>query len=521
MKVKKLLALLLAIVMITMFIAACADNDDPTPAPVETDTGTETPAVTDDNTDDSDTEAPVVADDLPFVNLTFYMVGEPTAEWNGIQDVINSRLEEDINANLEMLWLSWGEREMRYPLILASGEPIDLILTGTWLQFNMEASNGSFLDITDLAPVYMPNYYAEFSANPIAVAMASPGGGLYGIPTPNVHWDPMGFIIRGDIADEVGFDGPIDSISDYVDFMRLVAEYRPDLWTGDWSASTNDGLFPMWVREAGYNYFPAWPPIMMDVRGGGEIIPALEAEGALDFFLMARDLMNEGIWSVNVLNEPAGNRLIEGASASRHHNVSSWASTYIQFPEWEPRFYWTTPYTVRHRPMQDATALPASSPNPERALMMLDLFHMDESYFRLIAYGIEGVHYEIDGGQLRALMPDVHAPTFGPCMAFRRQEWLIPLIGSPANLAEVRAATEAIGYHTSYSNFLPYFDNVLSERAAVMAVWHEQIGPLAYGLVDDVEGAFNRLREDLDAAGLPAILAEVERQFEIFRAEFN
>jgi len=172
--------------------------------------------------------------------------------------------------------------------------------------------------------------------------------------------------------------------------------------------------------------------------------------------------------------------------------------------------------------MQDGTALPASCPNPERALMMLDLFHMNEDYFRLLAYGIEGKHYEITPeGQLRALMPEEHPPNFGPDMAFRRQEWLLPTEGAPPNLDEINAMLEARGYATPYSNFLPYFDDVVAERAAVMAVFHEQIGPLAYGLVDDVEAAFNKFRADLEAAGLYVVLDEVLRQFEIYKQEYG
>jgi len=523
-KYAKTLCIVLGLLMMLSLIAACnSDSPAATPAPAETSDSAATP----DPAETSDPAAPAdpatSTEDLPFVDLSFYMVSEPTSEWPVVQDYLNEKLLADINANVEFFWISWGEREMRYPLILASGEPIDLILTGTWLQFNMEASNGSFLDITDLAPVYMPNYYAKIAADPVAIGMASPGGRMYGVPTGNLHWHPMGFIIRGDIADEVGFTKEIEGVYDYVDFMRLVAQHRPDMWTGDWSATTNDGLFSMWVRDMGYHYFPAWPPITMDVRGDGDIRSAFDIDGALDFFIQAKEWAEEGLWSMNVLSEPAADRLTDGSAASRHHNVSSWVNTYIQFPDWNVRWYPTgAPYTVRSRPMQDGTALPASSPNPERALMMLDLFHTQEDYFRVLAYGIEGVHYEItSAGQLRALMPEQHPPTFGPCMAFRTQEWLLPTEGAPPNLADINAMLEARGYSTPYSNFLPYFDNVIAERAAVMAVYHEQIGPLAYGLVPDVEAAFNRFRADLEAAGLYVILDEVLRQFEIFKVEFG
>jgi len=516
-------ATIIAIMMVLSLTVACADEGAPAQPPAGGGGGDAAATPAPPAAGDTGAATPPAVEDLPFVDLSFFMVGEPSTEWNGIQNAINEKLLEDINASVEFSWISWGEREMRYPLILAAGEPIDLILTGAWLQFNMEASNGSFLDITDLAPIYMPNYFAEIAADPIAMSMASPGGRMFGIPTPNVHWQPMGYIIRGDIADEVGFDRPIENVYDYIDFMRLVAQYRPDLWTGDWSATTNDGFLAMWSREQGYHYFPAWPPITMDVRGEGRIVSVLDIDGMLEFFQLTRQLAHEGLWSMNVLSEPAANRLMEGTSASRHHNVSSWVSGYIAFPEWDLRWYPVgAPYTVRSRPMQDGTAIPANAPNPERALMLLDLFHMNEDYFRLLAYGIEGVHYEITGaGQLRALMPEVHAPNSGPCMAFRRQEWLIPTEGAPANLDEVNAMLEAMGYNTPFSNFLPYFDNVVAERAAVVAIWHEQIGPLAYGLVEDVEGAFNRLRSDLETAGLYVILDEVLRQFEIFRVEFG
>src|SRR5690606_2622700 len=54
---------------------------------------------------------------------------------------------------------------------------------------------------------------------------------------------------------------------------------------------------------------------------------------------------------------------------------------------------------VREPITHGATSLGAHSKHPERALMVYDLLRNDEEIYRLMNYGIEGVHYEIKDGK--------------------------------------------------------------------------------------------------------------------------
>ena len=455
-------------------------------------------------------------DTSEFVNLSFYLISDPAPDYDTMLNVLNEKLKADINATVDIQWIGWGEREQKYPLVLASGEPIDAIFAGTWTWFYQEAAKGAYMDITDLAPIYMPRTYAGW--DDITMKQISFNGRIYGIPTSYFSYSPMGYILRGDIADEVGFDLDIKSMDDYGEFMRLVAEKRPDMMTGDWTA-TSDDLLSYFARESGYCFFPSWPPITMDTRGEGEIVSIFDVDGVLEFFRKMKVWSDAGYWGKSVLADTSQNNLTEGRSASRLHNYGTWVSVYTAFPEWDARFYWTVPYTLKTRAMQDGSAIPASAKNPERALMMLELFHQEMDYWRMLSYGIEGIHYEINpDGTLKALDTDRWVPG-GYCdWAFQREEWKLPVEGEPPNKQEVWDSFYTKAVDNPYAHFTVNFDNITNERAAVIATVTEYAKPLTYGYVADVDAGFAELKAKLDEAGLQVMMDEVNRQFAEFKA---
>jgi putative aldouronate transport system substrate-binding protein len=169
--------------------------------------------------------------------------------------------------------------------------------------------------------------------------------------------------------------------------------------------------------------------------------------------------------------------------------------------------------------MQDGTAIPASSKNPERALMMLEQFHQNMEYWRLLAYGVEGVHYEIDAsGTLKALNVDQWVPSAYCDWAVRRVDWMLPVEGQPPNYNEVWDSFYTKAVENPYAHFTVNFDKITNERAAVIATVTEYAKPLTYGYVADVEAGFAELKNKLDEAGLRVMLDEVNSQFAAFKA---
>lgn len=78
------------------------------------------------------------------VTLVMYLIGERPVDNDEVFAKINEKLKAEINAVIEVKFMSWGEYEQKYPLIFASGEDWDIIYTADWCFYNAQATKQGF-----------------------------------------------------------------------------------------------------------------------------------------------------------------------------------------------------------------------------------------------------------------------------------------------------------------------------------------------------------------------------------------
>ena len=74
------------------------------------------------------------------VTLTMYLIGDRPVDNDEVFAKINEKLKAEINATIDVKFMSWGEYEQKYPLIFASGEDWDIIYTADWCFYNAQAT---------------------------------------------------------------------------------------------------------------------------------------------------------------------------------------------------------------------------------------------------------------------------------------------------------------------------------------------------------------------------------------------
>lgn len=453
-------------------------------------------------------------DILQPVELQVYLIGGPARDYDMMLEKLNEKAKADLNATVNINWIGWGDFQTKYPLLLASGEPIDLIYASTWTQFYAEAAKGAFLALEDLAPKYMPKSYAEIT--PEFMQQVTIGGHLYGIPAEFYQYGMMGYILRGDLMKKYGFEG-IKTMDDYGKFLELVRDNDPEMTPGDF-ISTSDSMENMLWREHGFQEISI--PLVYDVREEHpKVINLYEEDYVLDFFKKMKEWSDKNYWSKSVLSNKDENAFANGLAASRVHNQDTWKSSYVGHPEYEAQFFFLSPYSIKTAAMQDGMAIPASAKNPERALMFLEKLRQDREYYNLMTYGIEGVHYEVTPeNTLKALDPDGFAPEGYCSWGFKEHKFFITPEGMPDNLDEVNARLEAMSVSNPFVLFTPDFEPIKNERAAVASVYQQYAKPLIYGYVDNPEEGYKTLLEQLDVAGIKVMQQELQRQLDEYIA---
>ena len=71
------------------------------------------------------------------VDLTMYLLGDRTPDFDEVYGEINRLLEEKLNCSINVEFLSWGEHDTKYSLLFSGGEDFDLIFTASSLSSSM------------------------------------------------------------------------------------------------------------------------------------------------------------------------------------------------------------------------------------------------------------------------------------------------------------------------------------------------------------------------------------------------
>ena len=167
------------------------------------------------------------ADTSREVKLTMYLLGDRTADFDTVFAKINEKLKEQINATLEVKFMSWGEWEQKYPLVFASGEDFDIIYSADWAMYNSQASKQGFWEITrEALEAYAPLTAATMY--PDAWEQAKVDGRVYMLPMNYKELTAYVFLVRGDLMQKYAIE-EIASMDDMEKYLDAVAQNEPGM----------------------------------------------------------------------------------------------------------------------------------------------------------------------------------------------------------------------------------------------------------------------------------------------------
>jgi putative aldouronate transport system substrate-binding protein len=451
--------------------------------------------------------------------LVMYLIGNPTqAYWDALA-VFNKKAQADLNLTLKVNFIGWGDFSQKYPLVLASGEPIDLIYTSTWLQFPQQALKGAFMPLEDIGPKFAPE---SFKLEPKeGLRQATLNGHLYALPPNFTQYAFHGPIYRGDLGAKVGVP-EIKSFDDWGKFM--VAVHKSDATIDpagmyatipmiDASYWYQNDLYPL----SGDPVIAS--PFWIDVNDKtGKVVNIVDRADTPDLLKKLYAWSKAGAWPKSVLSNKDDKMFQTGKAASVPWNIDNWVGQYMQNPQWDVKFFSMLKHTYALPYMQDGMAIPASAKHPDLALKLLDKLRNDKSYYMLLSYGIEGKQYKMnEKGELIALDNTNWPPEQFCNWGYRDNRFRPDMAGSPASLKDVRAAAAKAAVDNPYVSFTQVIEPVKNEYAAVVNVMTQYWVPLKLGYVEPVAG-LKTLKEKLKAAGVAKVEAEFQKQLNAFLA---
>ena len=491
---KKIIAMLLAVMMVVGLFAACGEKPAETTAPAgETNAPAETTAPA---ADGGNEEIPT---------LVWYQVGggQP-ANYDTWQTKVNAYLEEKIGVHLDVQVVGWGDWGNRRSVIVQTNEPYDLMFTDM-STYTSDVQMGAFADISDLM-AEVPGLTDLIPQDYLNACIVN--GGLYGIPCYKDSSMTNFFVwTKADVDAYYPEYAEAHTLAEIDAGLRAVVA-----GTGTTGLLLNqDGLSCI----TGNKYDACTLGnigIGIAYNGGTEFVPVYEqadvlADLALLQSWMADGLINSdaavaaeatGMCSLGVAQGWPGAAKGWGDGRGCEVVVSQFEDTVVSND------------TV----MGSITCISASSDHKLEALKLLELVNTDTTLRDMLWYGEEGVNFEYveeDGvKKVSKLNGDWTMAAYTQGTFFVAS----PEVGSDG-YGEVKVQNEnAIA--SPAMGFIPDTTEIANEIAAVKAVFEEYKSLIMTGTggQESIDAMMAAMRE----SGFDTILNEVNAQFQAWQA---
>lgn len=473
------------------------------------------------------------------VTLEWYVSEDSQPDNQTVFDALNAYLKEKINTTINFHFINNSEYSTKVSPILESGQEVDIINANSQLSYVNYAKKESFLPMEELLPQYAPETYKMIPEG-FWDAMKIDGH-IYGIPSYKDSVQSYCFMINDTLAQELGLDysslAP-KSFKDVVPFLYEAYEKRNELHPEDKEAGIPIcRTFPDLEQYMPYETINGLAVVNIpgvenyEGMGSGEKVfnKYATAEYREACKLIAK-MITDGVLPADCwYYDPdriytAQGKYIMGDIGSGYVTV---AKNYYS-DDWDtvmlPYAYRTASTNYLHAAVN---CISATSKNPERAMMALELINTDPYVATTLRLGVEGVHWKMsdvegvatfDGTKNADPSAPAHKYWYGAQFGALVHSVVAP--GYPANFMELLIEANESAITETNLGFIFDPTPVQNEIAACNAVIGEYETNLKFGFIpeDEVDANVDEFLAKLDASGAEKIVAEAQAQLDAWRA---
>lgn len=508
-KSKAVTLLLSVLLILSLLVSACSQSSDS-----GNDAGSSDPAAAGDGT-----AAPSAANEKE-LELTVAFIGLGNMkEVALVQDEISKITKEKINATVKLMPIDIGAWAQQVNLLLAGNEPLDLLVTSSFLNFSSQVAKGQLLPIDELVEEHGPTVkdtmeLAVFNATKV-------GGKSYGVPSVRDTAADMGFIARKDLMDKYGlnFDN-IKTFAELEPIFQTIKENEPGVYPLVQRSQTRaivDELVRGYIDTLGDT-----PGVLIIDNQDLKVVNLYEQQMYKDALQLARKWYQAGYIMPDAATTQEGNNSLIKAGKGfgyfsnmkpgfevQEKNVNNYEMTAVRI---------TKPISTSDAGTGFMMSIPKNTQDPDRAAQLLNLLYTDADIANLIANGIEGKHYVDAGNGL------IKAPEGGSNYVFNQWQ-----VGNNAlakvwegSAPDIWEQTKEFNKSATFSKALGFsFDSssVKTEVAAIANVNNQYKAGLESGTIDPAK--LDEFISKLKAAGLDKVLAEKQKQLDQWAKDNN
>lgn len=525
---KKILALLLAVAMMTAVFAGCGGNNTSSTASTA---GTSSTADTGSTPDAADTGA----DDGEIHPVRIFQPGSLPDEYDAGIAAVNEKLQADgVNIEVSVIRAPWDSYAEKLNLMLTTGEEFELLHVMQDVK-NLSAIAGmdAVLPLDDYLENY-PDLVAKFTDTEWLGAVYN--GKHYAVPCSWKSFDNlMAYMtVRTDVMKAVGYEEfPSDSVENVIDLMKKSQDYILEE-TGakayNWFHQNQDTAH--WLHRT-YDTYPFYVENSLGIvlaRQDGTIDSYYESEEFKKDANTYYEMYQAGLVNPDVLNMDH-DVMYDDAKLGAFLPSQTFDPSYEKtVPENNPSMDYVTCDWIVMNPekpdiittfVQNLNAISSTAENPESGLKFLNWLYANQENHDLFHYGTEGTYFTAVGDNMLDYSDEMKNDSGSALYAM--DTWMTGYL--PYMRYNQSVSTENYLDYMTYKSdnyvvspiagFLFDSSNVTSELTNLQTEIIASIYPIKVGMVPYEENIGPAI-EKLKAAGLDKYLEEYRTQFQAY-----
>lgn len=443
------------------------------------------------------------------VTITWLVPGEKQTDVQSVIDAASQITMEKLGVKFNLMFIDNAAYTQRMNMNFASGNSdFDLCFTGYINPYKDAVMRGAYIELDD--------YIAESEAlranvPDYALKCSTVNGKIYGIPNMQIMATSCtGLFIQEDLAEEYGLKtDEIKSLNDIEPFLVWVKEKHPELFpfkTGGMGGGVEG-------EDPSTDSFTGGTKAVKNSDGSFTVSSPVDGNNNTVAYELLHDWFTKGYIrpdAASVIDETAEQaagkfavwRGVYKPGADAEHNASNPNNRCIVIQVSEPYM----PYNAGSTTM---TAINVSSKHPDEAFKVMELANSDKEFFNLLAFGIEGKHYNLDNdGKVVLVENSGYNP--GGAWKFGSVFNSLLLPGQDDDLWEQTKAFNDAARKSSCMGFSFDTTNVRTEVGQISTVSSKyKQGTTG---AEPLEAWYPKYLDELKEAGVEKVAAELEKQ---------
>lgn len=535
--IKKKLFRVIALMMCMVFVlGACGNQEsqdaEQTKAPKESSavqTKAEEPEDTQDTqVSDADNtgDAAVDWDDMAEIELYYFTFVAPK-DTKHVEDAINAITEEKINTHVNITVLDIGSYIQQIGIMLAGNERIDLMMTGfASASYSAMMAQNQLMDISEYIDEYGPNIKATIGDMLKATTV---GDAIYGTPVYRNVVSSNQICMRADVLEDLGLMEKARNMTTFDEYVEILEAVKAsEKWNYLNLYLHQNGSGPLQPNSSSSGNFADSDVFdqvgdtlgIVHVDENGKVGLNMETESYQKCAAMLRD------WN---------------AAGYIYYDISGTGGSCEDYVKADSLFSYIAPGEFGAEASRSATAgmpivtvdictgeisaeactkfaycVPTTAKEPEAAVAFLNLAYTSPEINNLLAWGVEGVDYEVVDG-VAQYIPGNEEPSYHLFdYSIPNQFLAYPWSGDTADMRERAEADLKAATISKYLGFTCDLSELVNESAAVSNVIEEYRNQIGSGQAS--EEVLQEYIDKLKAVDVQVLLDEYQKQLDAWVA---